>query len=210
MFTLVFAVSVRCSPLTSLALPDVVLDHFPLSAAKEFIRLDELTYDRRDLPQIQYIARWIDSHCAEGEIAYMIPHDMLYCPDHFKNCLLPEEPIGDKLAFGFSVPGTHNFPMEFFEAKYVLTADPFPQTYVGQGEMSHKLNDLFLAVRDQYFTMEQTVDMGNGTIFTIWRRTVEPTRAEVEYYLSAFKDEGALYPEMFSKVAEDGLAAHGM
>ena len=209
-FTLVFAVSVRCSPLTSLALPDVVLEHFPLSAAKEFIRLDELTYDRRDLPQIQYIARWIDSHCAEGEIAYMIPHDMLYCPDHFKNCLLPEEPIGDKLAFGFSVPGTHNFPMEFFEAKYVLTADPFPQTYVGQGEMSHKLNDLFLAVRDQYFTMEQTVDMGNGTTFTIWRRTVEPTRAEVEYYLSAFKDEDALYPEMFSKVAENWLAAHGM
>ena len=209
-FTLVFAMSVRCSPLTSLALPDVVLDHFPLSATKEFIRLDGLTYDRRDLPQIQYIARWIDSHCAEGEIAYMIPHDMLYCPDHFKNCLLPEEPIRNKLAFGFSVPGTHNFPMEFFEAKYVLTADPFPQTYVGQGEMSHKLNDLFLAVRDQYFTLEQTVDMGNGTTFTIWRRTVEPTRAEVEYYLSAFKDEDALYPEMFSKVAEDWLAAHGM
>ncbi len=209
-FTLVFAVSVRCSPLTSVALPDIVIDHFPLSATKEFVRLDKLIYDRKDLPQIQAIARWIDDHCADGEISYMIPHDMLYCPDHFKNCLLPEAPINNKLAFGFSVPGTHNFPMQFFEAKYVITADPFPQTYVGSGEMSIKLNNQFLAVRDQYFELAETFDMGNGTTFTIWRRTVVPSRAEVEYYLSAFTEEDAKYPEMFSEIAENWLAAHGM
>lgn len=209
-FTLVFAVSVRCSPLTNVALPDIVIDHFPLSATKEFVRLDKLIYDRKDLPQIQAIARWIDDHCADGEISYMIPHDMLYCPDHFKNCLLPEAPINNKLAFGFSVPGTHNFPMQFFEAKYVITADPFPQTYVGSGEMSIKLNNQFLAVRDQYFELAETFDMGNGTTFTIWRRTVVPSRAEVEYYLSAFTEEDAKYPEMFSEIAENWLAAHGM
>ena len=175
-FTLVFATSVRCSPLTTIALPGFLVDHFPLAVTEEFVRLDKLIYDRKDLPQIKAIANWIDTHCAEGEISYMIPHDMLYCPDHFKNCLLPEMPINDKLAFGFSVPGTHNFPMQFFEAKYVLTADPFPQTFVGNGEMSHKLNERFLAVREQYFTQEATFDMGNGTTFTIWRRTASPTR----------------------------------
>ena len=142
----------------------------------------------------------------------MIPHDVLYCPDHFKNCMLPEEPINNKLAFGFSVLGTHNFPMQFFEAKYVLTADPFPLNHVNdpENEMSHKLNDMFLAVRDEYFALEETFDMGNGTTFTIWRRTVAPTRAEVEYYLSAFTEEDAKYPEMFSQVAENWLAAHGL
>ena len=209
-FTLVFAVSVRCSPLTVVAMPGFLVDHFPLEATREFVRLDKLIYDRKDLPQIKAIANWIDTHCAEGEISYMIPHDMLYCPDHFKNCLLPETPINDKLAFGFSVPGTHNFPMQFFEAKYVLTADPFPQTFVGNGEMSHKLNEMFLAVRDEYFELEATFDMGNGTTFTIWRRTVAPTRAEVEYYLSAFKEEDAQYPEMFSEIAESWLAARGL
>ena len=209
-FTLVFAVSVRCSPLTVVAMPGFLVDHFPLKAASEFVRLDKLIYDRKDLPQIKAIANWIDTHCAEGELSYMIPHDMLYCPDHFKNCLLPEMPINDKLAFGFSVPGTHNFPMQFFEAKYVLTADPFPQTFVGKGEMSHKLNERFLAVRDKYFTQEATFDMGNGTTFTIWRRTASPTRAEVEYYLSAFKEEDAQYPEMFSQIAESWLAARGL
>lgn len=209
-FTLVFAVSVRCSPLTVVAMPGFLVDHFPLKAASEFVRLDKLIYDRKDLPQIKAIANWIDTHCAEGELSYMIPHDMLYCPDHFKNCLLPEMPINDKLAFGFSVPGTHNFPMQFFEAKYVLTADPFPQTFVGSGEMSHRWNERFLAVRDECFTQEATFDMGNGTTFTIWRRTASPTRAEVEYYLSAFTEEDAKYPEMFSEIAESWLAARGL
>ena len=209
-FTLVFAVSVRCSPLTVVAMPGFLVDHFPLEVTKEFVRLDKLIYDRKDLPQIKAIANWIDTHCAEGEISYMIPHDMLYCPDHFKNCQLPATPINDKLAFGFSVPGTHNFPMQFFEAKYVLTADPFPQTFVGSGEMSHKLNEMFLAVRDEYFAQEATFDMGNGTTFTIWRRTAAPTRAEVEYYLSAFKEEDAQYPEMFSEIAKSWLAARGL
>lgn len=209
-FTLVFAVSVRCSPLTVVAMPGFLVDHFPLEATREFVRLDQLIYDRKDLPQIKAIANWIDTHCAEGELSYMIPHDMLYCPDHFKNCLLPETPINDKLAFGFSVPGTHNFPMQFFEAKYVLTADPFPQTFVGKGELSHKWNDRFLAVREQYFALEATFDMGNGTTFTIWRRTAAPTRAEVEYYLSAFTEEDAQYPEMFSEIAESWLAARGL
>lgn len=209
-FTLVFAVSVRCSPLTVVAMPGFLVDHFPLEVTREFVRLDKLIYDRKDLPQIKAIANWIDTHCAEGEISYMIPHDMLYCPDHFKNCLLPATPINDKLAFGFSVPGTHNFPMQFFEAKYVLTADPFPQTFVGKGEMSHRWNEMFLAVRDEYFAQEATFDMGNGTTFTIWRRTAAPTRAEVEYYLSAFQEEDAQYPEMFSEIAESWLAARGL
>jgi len=211
-FVLVLSMSVRCSPLTTLAMPGFVIEHFPIQipATQYFISLDKLIYDRKDIGQIRAIADWIGSHCAEGEVSYMIPHDMLYNPDHFKNCRLPETPINDKLAFGFSVPGTHNFPMQFFEAKYVITCEPFPQTYVGSGEMSIKLNDRFLAVRDQYFAFEQSFDMGNGTTFTIWKRTTAPTREEVEYYLSAFAEEDAQYPEMFSQVAEAWLTAHGL
>lgn len=217
LFTIVFATSVRCSPLTLAALPDfligrTILSASPQESARDFAAIDDLTYDRKDLPQIQAIAKWIDTHCAEGEISYMIPHNMLYCPDHFKNCLLPETPINAKLAFGFSVPGVHAFPMQFFEAKYVLTADPFPMAHVNdpENEMSHKLNDLFLAVRDQYFKQVETFDMGNGTTFTIWERTAAPTRVEVDYYLSGFAQEDALYPEMFSQVAEAWLTGHGL
>ena len=146
-FTMVFAVSVRCSPLTTVALPGFVVDHFPLKAVSEFVRLDKLTYDRTDAAQIQRVDDWIDAHCdaEKGEFAYMIPHDMLYNSDMFQYAALPDIQLQGKLSAGISIPGTHEFPVRFFEAKYVLTAEPLPQTFVSGGELSGRWNALFCA-----------------------------------------------------------------
>ena len=211
-FTMVFAVSVRCSPLTTVALPGFVVDHFPLKAVSEFVRLDKLTYDRTDAAQIQRVNDWIDAHCdaEKGEFAYMIPHDMLYNSDMFQYAALPDIQLQGKLAAGISIPGTHEFPVRFFEAKYVLTAEPLPQTFVSGGELSGRWNALFCAARDEHFTQAASFDMGNGTVFTVWERTEPADRAEVEYYLDAFAQEDVLYPEMFSQVAEAWLAGHGL
>lgn len=211
-FTMVFAVSVRCSPLTTVALPGFVVDHFSLKAVSEFVRLDKLTYDRTDAAQIQRVDDWIDAHCdaEKGEFAYMIPHDMLYNSDIFQYAALPDIQLQGKLAAGISIPGTHEFPVRFFEAKYVLTAEPLPQTFVSGGELSGRWNALFCAARDAHFTQAASFDMGNGTVFTVWERTEPADRAEVEYYLDAFAQEDALYPEMFSQVAEAWLAGHGL
>ena len=211
-FTLMFAMSVRCSPLTTVALPGFVVDHFPLKAVSEFVRLDKLTYDRTDAAQIQRVDDWIDAHCdaEKGEFAYMIPHDMLYNSDMFQYAALPDIQLQGKLAAGISIPGTHEFPVRFFEAKYVLTAEPFPQTFVSGGELSGRWNALFCAARDEHFTQAASFDMGNGTVFTVWERTEPADRAEVEYYLDAFAQEDVLYPEMFSQVAESWLAGHGL
>ena len=211
-FTMVFAVSVRCSPLTTVALPGFVVDHFPLKAVSEFVRLDKLTYDRTDAAQIQRVDDWIDAHCdaEKGEFAYMIPHDMLYNSDIFQYAALPDIQLQGKLAAGISIPGTHEFPVRFFEAKYVLTAEPLPQTFVSGGELSGRWNALFCAARDEHFTQAASFDIGNGTVFTVWERTEPDDRAEVEYYLDAFAQEDALYPEMFSQVAEAWLAGHGL
>lgn len=211
-FTMVFAVSVRCSPLTTVALPGFVVDYFPLNAVSEFVRLDKLTYDRTDAAQIQRVDDWIDAHCdaEKGEFAYMIPHDMLYNSDIFQYAALPDIQLQGKLAAGISIPGTHEFPVRFFEAKYVLTAEPLPQTFVSGGELSGRWNALFCAARDEHFTQAASFDMGNGTVFTVWERTEPADRAEVEYYLDAFAQEDALYPEMFSQVAEAWLAGHGL
>lgn len=211
-FTMVFAVSVRCSPLTTVALPGFVVDHFPLKAVSKFVRLDKLTYDRTDAAQIQRVDDWIDAHCnaEKGEFAYMIPHDMLYNSDMFQYAALPDIQLQGKLSAGISIPGTHEFPVRFFEAKYVLTAEPLPQTFVSGGELSGRWNALFCAARDEHFTQAASFDMGNGTVFTVWERTEPADRAEVEYYLDAFAQEDVLYPEMFSQVAEAWLAGHGL
>ncbi len=209
-FTLVFAVSVRCSPLTVVALPDFIIDNFPLKSTEEFVRLDGLTYDRKDLAQIQSVTEWLAAHLGDGETAYMIPDDMLYNPGHLRNCLLPEQPLDGKLPDSFSVPGTHNFPMSFFEAKYVITIEPYPLSYASETELGHKLNAKFTELRDDTHTLAAEFDMDNGYIFTIWERVEAPTREEVETYLHVFDAENAQYPEMFSQVAEGWLTAHGL
>ena len=209
-FTLVFAVSVRCSPLTVVALPGLLIDHFPLKSTAEFVRLDGLTCNRRDLSQLQAVTEWLSVHLGDGETVYMITDDMLYNPGHLRNCLLPEQPLDGKLPDSFSVPGTHNFPMSFFEAKYVVTVDPYPLSYASDTELGHKLNAKFAELREGTHTLAATFDMGNGYTFTIWERVAAPTRAEVETYLHVFDAENAQYPEMFSQVAESWLAAHGL
>ncbi|MGN0706667.1 MAG: DUF3488 domain-containing protein [Faecalibacterium sp.] len=209
-FTLLFAVSVRCSPLTIVALPEALLEHFPSGFADEFLRLDSLLYDRRDLPQIEQVTLWLEEHCTGEDTAFCIPHDMLYNAETFQNCHLPERRVTQKLCSGFSIPGTQDFPTAYFSAKYVLTADPFPQTYVNEGELSGRMNALFLAVRDRCFTFETSFDMGNGTVISIWRRTSAPDREEVEFFRAGFAAEDAQFPELFSGAIDRWLLLQGM
>ena len=201
-FTLVFAVSVRCSPLTVMALPELVIHTIHPASLTEYMHFDELTYDRKDLSQIQAVTQWLTAHLGEGDTAYMIPDDMLYNPGHLRNCMLPEHPLDGKLPDSFSVPGTHTFPMGFFEAKYVITADPFPSTLAPDTELGHRFNAKFIQLRDETHTLAATFDMGNGYTFSIWERVEAPTREEVETYLHVFDAENAQYPEMFSQVTE--------
>ena len=209
-FTLLFAVSVRCSPLTVMALPEFVIHAFHPADLAEYQRLDELTYDRKDKPQIQAMAQWLVEHLGEGEVAYMIPDDMLYNPGHLRNCDLPNHALDGKLPDSFSVPGTHYFPTGFFDARYVVTADPFPLSLAPDTELGHRFNAVFLQLRETTHQQVATFDMGNGTVFTIWERTTPVTREEAETYLHEFDAENAKYPEMFSSVVENWLAVHGL
>lgn len=119
----------------------------------------------------------------------MIPDDMLYNPGHLRNCDLPNHALDGKLPDSFSVPGTHSFPTGFFDAKYVITADPFPLSLAPDTELGHRFNAVFLQLRETTHQQVATFDMGNGTVFTIWERTTPVTREEVETYLHEFDAE---------------------
>ena len=156
------------------------------------------------------MAQWLVEHLGEGEVAYMIPDDMLYNPGHLRNCDLPNHALDGKLLDSFSVPGTHYFPTGFFDARYVVPADPFPLSLAPDTELGHRFNAVFLQLRETTHQQVATFDMGNGTVFTIWERTTPVTREEVETYLHEFDAENAKYPEMFSAVVENWLAVHGL
>lgn len=204
-FTVLFYLSVRLSPLTTIALPGFILDSLDM----EFTRLDAMIYDRTDLAQIRQLADWIDQNCAEGEFAYMIPHSLPYNPDLFLNCDLPNRPLENKLCFGFGILGTQPFPTELFEAKYVLTALPFPWCFE-VSNVSETLDTQFWAMQEQYFTYETSFDMGNGTVFYVYRRTTPTDLNEVQRYLDAFAEENALFPELYSEVIWGWCAENGL
>lgn len=204
-FTVLFYLSVRLSPLTTIALPGFILDSLDM----EFTRLDAMIYDRTDLAQIRQLADWIDQNCAEGEFAYMIPHSLPYNPDLFLNCDLPNRPLENKLCFGFGILGTQPFPTELFEAKYVLTALPFPWCFE-VSNVSETLDTQFWAMQEQYFTYETSFDMGNGTVFYVYRRTTPTDLNEVQRYLDAFAEEDALFPELYSEVIWGWCAENGL
>ena len=52
--------------------------------------------------------------------------------------------------------------------------------------------------------------MGNGTVFTAYRRVTPVARAEAEAYQAAFAEEDAQFPELFSQVIQDWLARQGL
>ena len=101
------------------------------------------------------------------------------------------------------------FPTDLFEAKYVLTADPFPWCYEVSG-VAAKLNDQFFTISGGYYVPEQSFDMGNGTVFTAYRRVTPVTRAEAEAYQAAFAGEDAQFPELFSQVIQAWLTEQGL
>ena len=210
-FTVLFALSVRCSPLTIVALPEPVMQLLcGNEEIAEFVRLDTLLYDRADLSQLKALTDWVEENCTEGETAFCIPHDMLYNADTFQNCTLPQRRAEGKLASGFSIPGTQAFPTAYLTSKYVFTAEPFPLTYVNDGDLSSRMNTLFLAEREERFAYETAFDMGNGTVFTVWRRVVPADWEEAERCLAWFADVDAQYPELFREVIRSWEAQNGL
>ena len=167
----------------------------------DMINYSMASYDRKNVKEISALSDWIDTHCADGEIAYLISHGNLYNPDILINVSAPDRPLADKLAFGFDILGTHPFPTELFDAKYVITSEPL-DVFMAANPLSVKLNDLFLSAPVQKHAAVQQFDMGDGFIITAYERTAEVDDAEVQYYLDAFREEDEQFPDLYSEVIE--------
>ena len=157
---------------------------------------------RTDLPAVMEVAHWIDENCQEGEQAYIIPHTNLYNPDIFRNVTLPDGHLRNKVSYGSAVLGTHKFPLELLEAKYVLTCEPFPKVN-SSVKMCEKYDHLFQAVKDEKFSLVRTFDMGNGTEFYAYQRVEAADEAEVEFYLSSLDEEDKRFPDLFRDVLNE-------
>lgn len=157
-----------------------------------------LTAPQADKDKVLEVSEWVENNCGDEKV-YMIPHSIKYNPDLFKNVKLPDKSLYDNIEFGFDVFGTHKFPVEIFESKYVITADPFPNSGNEKG-LSNKLNDIFLQIRDEKYKLLESFDMGDGVTFYAYERVVPVDEEEVSIYRDAFKEEDEKYPDLFSDV----------
>lgn len=157
---------------------------------------------RNDIAQIRALSVWIAENCTRDESAYMIPHSSLYMPDMFRTVLRPDRWVESVLPYGSAVPGTHVFPTPLFDAKYVLTCEPFKDS-----GLSGKYNEVFLKqVAEGKFELEKTFDMENGYLFYIYRRVQPVTLEEIEVYRTAFAEENKAFPENFDQVFDAYIA----
>lgn len=148
---------------------------------------------------------WIDENCEDGEFVYIMPFDDKYNEEIFRNVNFPERKVNSKICSSYGVVGTSRFPIGLFDAKYVLTCDPFPSMWTHL-KGPEKLNNLFFQVKDEKFALAKTFDMGNGDTFYAYERVKNVDIEEIEYYLSAFEEEDMQFPDLYSEVVNEYIA----
>ncbi len=111
-FVLVLSMSVRCSPLTTLAMPGFVIEHFPIQIpATRVFHLAGQAHLRPEGHRPDPGHRRLDRlPLRRGRSELHDPPRYALQPRPLQKLPPARAPINDKLAFGFSVPGTHNFP----------------------------------------------------------------------------------------------------
>lgn len=161
--------------------------------------IDAIFALQADREKVKEVSDWINENCKEGESAYIIPHAFRYNPDIFRNINLPNMDLHSKVSYGFDVLGTHSFPVEIFDAKYVLTCKPFCALSNSKG-LSEKLDSSFYNISSDKYKLAKTFDMGDGYVFYAYERIVPADREEILEYLSAFSEENEQYPDLFGDV----------
>ncbi|MCL1854464.1 MAG: hypothetical protein FWF86_01925 [Clostridia bacterium] len=151
---------------------------------------------RRDKGDVLAMAEWIEEKAKDGEIFYMIPHNVTYNPSMFRDILMPSLWLrnGGALHYGYGVLSNHFFPAAMFRADCVITCDPLTST-----GLDAKLNKVFLenGCLETRFECVKTWDTAIGYAFYAYKRIYPYDRMEVMTYYDAFAEERERFPELY-------------
>lgn len=165
-----------------------------------FTTVPLVSQKRSDINEIKTLSKWIIDNTGDEKTAYMIPHSWIYNPDIFKFALAPTIISYERLSYGSAMLGSQKFPVELFDANYILTSVPF----TGQS-IAYKYDEAFMnsPYLESNFKLIKEFDMHNGYIFKIYERIAKVTLDEITYYLTYFEDENKEYPNMYGEVIQD-------
>lgn len=163
--------------------------------SKIFTSIQLTASEQGNYDKLIEVGNWLEQEL-QNENAYMITHNRMYNPDKFRNMFLPDETIKKHLPYGSAVFGVHYFPIQLFEARYVITTTPFDNY-----SMEEKYNDVFKdLVKNKVFELVKKFDMCNGYTILIYERAKAVTVKEADMYLNVLTDESIKYPYLYRDV----------
>lgn len=161
------------------------------------------TPKQNDYEKIEQVCIWLRKNLNENNKAYMINHNNTYNPDKFRNFYLPDKTISNYLPYGSAIIGTHSFPTQLFESKYIITTDAFESVSI-EGIYNDVFNKLVLKGK---FNLIKKFEMDNGIKLLIYERVEKVDYEEANMYLKEIstitKDFDYMYKDVINKYIKD-------
>lgn len=157
---------------------------------------------RTDLAAIQMVDSFVAENCGPGEFAYV--NSVEYPGNVFRYS--GEMELREKVVWESSIPSTHGFSTDLWEAKYAI---------VDQGDGSGSLLDTICTAFQgetpvtAHFQPVTTFDMGD-TVLVCYKRIAPVDGAEYVYLLELLSRYDQDWPELFSQRMNEYMTDKGV
>lgn len=159
---------------------------------------------RIDYWDILSVYNYLDETVEEGEVAYIIASSGTINAEIFRNVKLPA--VSNKIASGCAPSGTGRFDVKFFDAKYIITCDPFEDLVREEDSITKKLSN----ITDEMIAMGRvqlvkTFETKTGHNFYCYERVSDTTIDDVYLAEKYLAEEMEKYPTSYTDVFESYL-----
>jgi len=142
------------------------------------------------------IYKWLDNHIDENNKAYMINHSKRINSGKIRYFKTPNTNVHNNLPYGSAIVGVHKFPIELFEARYVINSSPFEEV-----SLDAKYNKVFnKLVKQKIFKKVKTFKLKDNTIIQIYERVENVTIEEKNMYINELRKESKEYKDLYDSV----------
>lgn len=149
--------------------------------------------------EIKTVVDWLEKKLNEQDRAYMITHNNMFNPDKLRNFYTPNSTVHKYMPYGSAIIGTHKFPIELFQSRYVITTDPFDNTSI-----EYKYNEVFKElVLEETFQQIKTFSMKDNYQLIVYERIKEVTEEEKQKYIDSLKEESKKYKNLYENVIKE-------
>ena len=168
---------------------------------------------RIDYWDILSLYKYLNETVEEGEVAYIIASSGKINAEILRSAKLPA--VSNKIASGCAPSGTGRFDVKFFDAKYLITCDPFEDLVSEEGSITKKLS----SIMDEMIAigrvkLVKTFETKTGHNFYCYERVGDTTMddvylaekylaEEIEKYPTSYKD---VFESYLKKMSENSLA----